>query len=62
MIIRDVQFVMGAARWEQLPRDGRPEVAFVGRSNVGKSSLLNMLVGQSLARISGTPGKTQQFN
>ena len=56
-------FVLGAARWEQLPDDGRREVAFIGRSNVGKSSLLNRLTGRkSLARTSGTPGKTQQFN
>jgi len=39
-----------------------PEVAFVGRSNVGKSSLLNALVGQRIAKISGTPGKTRAFN
>ncbi len=63
MKINDVQFVKGAVRWEQLPADGLPEVAFVGRSNVGKSSLLNMLLGRSrLARTSGTPGKTQEFN
>lgn len=63
MTIRDVTFVLGAARWEQLPKDGRPEVAFIGRSNVGKSSLLNMLVGRrGVARTSGKPGKTQQLN
>lgn len=39
-----------------------PEIAFVGRSNVGKSSLLNALVGQRIAKISGTPGKTRAFN
>ncbi len=61
--VKDVQFVIGAARWEQLPADGRPEVAFIGRSNVGKSSLLNALVGRKqLARTSATPGKTRQFN
>lgn len=61
--IKEIRFVKGAARWEGLPRDGRPEVAFIGRSNVGKSSLLNMLVvRKNLARTSGTPGKTQQFN
>src|SRR5437016_14271953 len=39
-----------------------PEVAFVGRSNVGKSSLLNALVGRRIAKISGTPGKTRALN
>ncbi len=63
MIIKDIQFIKGATRWEHLPEDGLPEVAFVGRSNVGKSSLLNMLAGRvKLARISRTPGKTQEFN
>jgi GTP-binding protein len=63
MVIRDVEFVRGVARWEALPSDGRPEVAFIGRSNVGKSSLLNMVVQRkALARTSGTPGKTQQLN
>lgn len=63
MKAKDAQFVLGAAQWNHLPKDGKPEVAFVGRSNVGKSSLLNMMVGRkALARTSGTPGKTQQFN
>ncbi len=56
-------FVKGVAQWEQLPVGTRPEVAFVGRSNVGKSSLLNALLGRKkLAYTSKTPGKTQQLN
>jgi ribosome biogenesis GTP-binding protein YsxC/EngB len=56
-------FVTGVVQWEQLPADGRPEIAVVGRSNVGKSSLINALLGRKqLAYTSKTPGKTQQFN
>ncbi len=46
----------------QFPADGRPQVAFAGRSNVGKSSLLNRLFGQRLAGVSRTPGKTRSIN
>jgi GTP-binding protein len=57
------EFVKGCAKWEQLPRDGTPEVAFTGRSNVGKSSLLNALLKRKkLAYISKKPGKTREFN
>jgi GTP-binding protein len=56
-------FVTGAARTSALPADTLPEIAFAGRSNVGKSSLINALTGRSaLARVSHTPGRTQQLN
>ena len=56
-------FVTGVTRIEDLPRDGRPEIAFAGRSNVGKSSLINALTGRtSLARVSVTPGRTRELN
>lgn len=57
------RFVAGAADAARLPHSRYPEIAFAGRSNVGKSSLLNRLVGQrGLARVSKTPGRTQQIN
>ncbi|GMQ83148.1 MAG: ribosome biogenesis GTP-binding protein YihA/YsxC [Rhodothermia bacterium] len=63
MDFREATFVTGAVSMAGMPRDGLSEVAFVGRSNVGKSSLINMLLGRkSLARTSGTPGKTQEIN
>ena len=56
-------FVTGAGQLGQLPLHALPELAFVGRSNVGKSSLINSLTGRkSLARTSNTPGRTQQIN
>lgn len=57
------EFVLGVARLEQLPLSELPEVAFAGRSNVGKSSLINAVTGQKgLAKTSNTPGRTQQLN
>ncbi|HEU0196911.1 MAG TPA: ribosome biogenesis GTP-binding protein YihA/YsxC [Nevskiaceae bacterium] len=61
--LRDARFMLSAARLPQLPDDDWPEVAFVGRSNAGKSSALNRLCQQrALARVSRTPGRTQLIN
>ncbi len=63
MRIRSAEFVVGSVSESDRPTDGLPEIAFSGRSNVGKSSLINRLVQRkSLARTSSTPGKTQQLN
>lgn len=61
--VRQVRFVTGAVSMQTLPEPLGAEVAFVGRSNVGKSSLVNMVCNRrTLAYVSGRPGKTQQFN
>jgi GTP-binding protein len=63
MASHTASFLAGAADPAHLPKLSHPEIAFAGRSNVGKSSLLNRLVGQrKLARVSRTPGRTQQIN
>ena len=63
MTIKSAQFTVSSPTWRKCPQDGRPEYAFIGRSNVGKSSLINMLTGvKGLAKTSGRPGKTQLIN
>ncbi len=63
MPVKQAEFVISNADPAKCPAPDRPEYAFIGRSNVGKSSLINMLTGRtSLAKISGRPGKTQLIN
>ncbi|MBI2427983.1 MAG: YihA family ribosome biogenesis GTP-binding protein [Ignavibacteriales bacterium] len=63
MKISIVDFVVGVANLKQLPKTNLPEIIFIGRSNVGKSSLLNKLCNRkNIARVSATPGKTRELN
>lgn len=63
MFIKSAEYVISSPEYTQCPAPDRPEYAFIGRSNVGKSSLINMLVdNQKLAKTSGSPGKTQLIN
>lgn len=63
MKVHNVEMVISAVRPEQYPEDGLPEFALAGRSNVGKSSFINRMIGRkALARISSKPGKTQTLN
>lgn len=61
--IKTSEFIVGAVEQSQFPNDNRPEIAFVGRSNVGKSSMINCLLNRrGLAHVGATPGKTREIN
>src|SRR5688572_32170703 len=63
MQIKKAVYVISSPDFEKCPAPDKPEYAFIGRSNVGKSSLINMLCdNQKLAKTSGSPGKTQMIN
>ncbi|MBP1652637.1 MAG: small GTP-binding protein [Bacteroidetes bacterium] len=63
MIIKSAEYLISNVEWDKCPTPNLPEYAFIGRSNVGKSSLINMLANnEKLAKTSGTPGKTQLIN
>ncbi len=62
MIIKSANYVIGGTKSEHFPTDNLPEILFVGRSNVGKSSFINALCNTSIARTSSNPGKTQVIN
>ena len=63
MIVKSADFIQSVTDWKKCPQSNLPEYAFIGRSNVGKSSLINMLVrNKKLAKTSSKPGKTQTIN
>lgn len=63
MVIRSAEFVKSSGKWQDCPEPNIPEYAFIGRSNVGKSSLINAMMNRKdLAKTSQTPGKTQLIN
>lgn len=62
MIIKETKFIESNVDYKKCPKGDFPEYAFIGRSNVGKSSLINMLVNQKIAKISNKPGKTKAIN
>jgi len=63
MVIRSAKFITSSPTYDKCPRTTMPEFAFIGRSNVGKSSLINMITGnKAMAKVSQTPGKTQIIN
>src|SRR5205809_6731518 len=62
MVIKQAEYIIPSPSVEKCPKPDKPEYAFIGRSNVGKSSLINMLVYRELAKTSALPGKTKLIN
>ena len=62
IIFNDIEFITGAHNFSQIPNNHFPEVAFIGASNVGKSSIINAIFGKKITIVSSTPGRTQQLN
>src|ERR1700741_1439473 len=63
MVFKSAKYLVSSPSYDKCPKPNKPEYAFIGRSNVGKSSLINMLCNNSkLAKTSATPGKTQLIN
>lgn len=62
MIIKSADYIIGGTKNQHFPTDNLPEILFVGRSNVGKSSFINALCNKTIARTSSNPGKTQVIN
>ncbi len=63
MVIKTADFIKSSGKWQECPEPNKPEYAFIGRSNVGKSSLINAMINRKdLAKTSQTPGKTQLIN
>ena len=62
LVIKEADFLFGAPSADAIPKQGFPEIAVIGRSNVGKSSFVNRLLGRRVAKVSSTPGCTRQLN
>ena len=62
MIVESVKFIKSSSKAKDCPQTDIPEFTFIGRSNVGKSSLINMLAKKKIAKVSGNPGKTLLIN
>ncbi len=62
LFLQESKFIIGAVQIENLPTVNLPEIAFIGRSNVGKSSIINAILNRRIAIVSNTPGRTRQLN